>query len=254
MRFNVKSIKGGVILIGSLFWENEKNAIQRPESMLLARKRRIWRKKNLLIRKRVKHRLPIQYGRSSSSRDDTYTMVFSNSTMKCQGQGIVIPYRHIFNFQNFSEFKKQALMLADVEGITQNETNELLVRSWGCIGIYVNQHSKYHSKVKKFWETLKLLDNGYVKRKSSGYSFRNENSLLNEDFTLNKEVVIDTNLDFLFFTYIKPKHLTNNLHQYPTPQEIAAIINQSGYKTYFTENVKSQILTYNDKAILGLIV
>ncbi len=67
------SLRGGVIIIGSLLWDNK---ISRQE----------WRKNDLYNRNRFKVNVPIRYGRCSDTRNNTYTMIFSNIEVK-QGDG-----------------------------------------------------------------------------------------------------------------------------------------------------------------------
>ena len=57
-------LRGGVIIIGSLLWDNSN--------------RQKWRENNLCIEKQFKVYIPIRYGRCSCARKKTYTMVFSN--------------------------------------------------------------------------------------------------------------------------------------------------------------------------------
>jgi len=65
-------LKGGVIIVGSLIWEDHLKAEDRDNI------RRNWRRVNL-IDNSSPSKVPIRYGRKSQSRDDTYTMIFSKS-------------------------------------------------------------------------------------------------------------------------------------------------------------------------------
>jgi hypothetical protein len=251
-------IKGGVIIIGSLRWENESNAIQDDESKALAKKRENWRNTYLDLdpNKKENPQLPICYGRCSSSRKCTYTMVFSSLAMNNQSFGLAIPYKSEIDFSNYLHFERQARILADVEGISKNNDNRLR-KSWGCIGIYINPNSPHSAIIHNHWDNLRMTDNEYSNKLASNYSFRNlhgDNSLLESNYQLKQVVHINTKIDFLFFTYIKPEHRNKAVGRYPTPQEIAEEINRSGYKTYFEENKKSGITTFEDNDIDNLIV
>jgi len=250
-------IKGGVIIIGSLFWENEKNAIQDQDSKALAKKREEWRNTYLdLDPKNIEnHKLPIRYGRCSSSRKCTYTMVFSSLALNTQSFGVAIPYKNEIDFSNYLHFERQAKMLADVEGISKNNDDRLR-KSWGCIGIYINPNSVHFPTINQHWDDLRMTDSEYAKKFAKHYKFRNVNgdySLLDDNYCLAPEVMINTKIDFLFLTYIRAEHRNKTIENYPTPQEIAEEINRSGYKTYFEENVKSKITTFEDNVISQLI-
>ncbi len=64
---------------------------------------------------------------------------------------------------------------------------------------------------------------------------------------------IQTDFDFLFLTYIQPKHRNPTINDYPSSDEIASEIKNSGYNTYFNENIKQGIVTFQDKEIIKLL-
>ena len=72
------ALKFGVLIIGSLRWDNDN--------------RKNWREERLDIDQAVTVGAPIRYGRRSSKRGCTFTMVFSNS---CQpdhlGTALLVP-------------------------------------------------------------------------------------------------------------------------------------------------------------------
>ncbi|CAN5491352.1 hypothetical protein BH10ACI1_BH10ACI1_27360 [soil metagenome] len=255
-------IKGGVIIIGSLFWEDKDNAIQEKESIDLAEKRKEWRETYLDLDKKEICKLPIRYGRCSSSRKCTYTMVFSSLALNKESSGLVIPYKEEISFSKYSNFEEQAKKLAIVEGISKGNIIRLK-RLWGCIAIYINPTSTDSTKTKinDYWNRLKLTDGEYAKQFASDYKFENldgDHSLLDINYCLREEVEIDTKIDFLFFTYIKAEHRKldadgKTMQDYPIPKEIAEEINRSGYKTYFEENKKSGITTFEDININPLV-
>ncbi len=241
-------MKGGVIVIGSLRWENEENCIQERDSKALAGERKNWRNECLNLTGEKVSKLPIRYGRSSSSRKCTYTMVFSNLALNKESYGLIIPYKDEIDFSNYLNFERQALKISEIEGISKRDNR--MRKVWGCIGLYINPKSEYINELKRNWETLKLIDTGYSKS-SSQYRFldKYDESLLNEDYTLSEVCSIDTDCDFLFFTYIKPLHRNDLKKEFPTPKIIAEEIIRSGYRTYFEENVNAGIATFEDEEI-----
>src|ERR1700722_16557381 len=70
------SLSVGVLIIGSLLWDPE------PE-------RTAWRNRRLQMANSLPVAAPIRYGRKSTSRGDTYTMVFSRGCPA--GQAVVVP-------------------------------------------------------------------------------------------------------------------------------------------------------------------
>ena len=89
----------------------------------------------------------------------------------------------------------------------------------------------------------------YKAQSASNYRFKNLNVdyfLLDDDYCLKPIVTINTEIDFLFFTYIKAEHKNKAIEDYPMPRQIAEEINHFGYKTYYEENKNSRIKTYQD--------
>ncbi len=251
---NDQQIKGGVIVIGSLGWEDEINAIQEDEQIKLGQKRRLWRETVLDLGNIKTIVVPIRYGRSSKTRKCTYTMVFSSTALTHKATGLIIPYNNNIDFADYSNFKDQALRLAEVEGIKKSK--DKLIKNWGCIGVYINPTSIHGNLIRDHWRDLKRLNADYAQMNSTSYCFtglENEYSLLNEDFTLRTNVKVETKLDFLFFIYIKPEHRNKGDQRYPTPEEIGNEIIGSGYKTYFEKNNDYGITTDDDVTIKQII-
>src|SRR5690242_10177654 len=88
-------LPGGVLIIGSLFWD--------PHEI-----RRAWREKCLDMSKAQLIPLPIRYGKISSERMFTHTMVFSQACKKKThlGSGYVVPFRN--NILDVNDLAEQA--------------------------------------------------------------------------------------------------------------------------------------------------
>lgn len=87
-------LKGGVIIIGSLLWD-DKN------------KRKNWRKGHLNCDEAFRVELPIRYGRYSKDRRKEYTMVFSKDCQKNKkrsGTGWIFPLKK--EIDSFDELKE----------------------------------------------------------------------------------------------------------------------------------------------------
>ncbi len=241
-------IQGSVIMIGSLFWENQENCIQLKSSKELAEKRRVWRETKLNLKERRLIDLPIRYGRKSESRFCTYTMAFSNSVER-PGKGYAIPYKDKINIkENFNQLYCQALDLAQVEGISKSGENTLM-KKWGSVGILLNQYFVDKNKetatnLIKFWKQhfLKLRIDLYRIDETENHSITQE-GLLN--FAINKPI---NEIDYYLATPVSP-----NVKKYPNGSEIAKAMNDTReeYYTYFVENYNNGITTINDEEIIN---
>jgi hypothetical protein len=133
-------IKGGVIIQGSLFWEDENNCLQDDESkekaQREARERREWRESHLNIDDSFLVPFPIRYGRCSSSRLCTYTMVISKDCIMPDkiGQARIVPFMDTFDVSNLDNIKIQINELAKVEGIWDDFKGKY-AKNWGAIAI-----------------------------------------------------------------------------------------------------------------------
>ncbi|MBI4930046.1 MAG: hypothetical protein HY841_04725 [Bacteroidetes bacterium] len=122
-----EEIKGGVIIIGSLFWEDEKNCMKGEKAK--GKRRKKWRNDNLNIDKTKPIPLPVSYGRCSSSRLCTYTMVLSSAYNNKVGQGLVVPFKKEIDFSQENILKEQVGNLALAEGIyKKGETKNSFAR------------------------------------------------------------------------------------------------------------------------------
>ena len=255
-------IKGGVIIQGSLFWEDENNCLQDDESSAKAQRegkeRRVWRETHLNIDDAFLIPFPIRYGRCSSSRLCTYTMVISREyiTPDKLGKARVVPFRSAFDVSVLDKIKTQIKELAKVEGI-YDDNKQKYAKKWGAIAIWINPESDSKAEITTFWNSL-IQSKSYEGDRSFNWS---DNALINSEYKLEESLVESKSLnekkiDFLLLTYMKPKHRncqSNKQKNYPTSQEIADEIKTSGYSTYFCQNRASGITTFDDEKILKYI-
>jgi hypothetical protein len=240
-------IQGAIIMIGSLFWENEDNCIQLKSLKELAKKRRVWRESTLNIESAILISLPITYGRKSTSRYCTYTMAFANSVDR-KGKGYVVPYNVKINIEeNCNQLYCQAIELAGVEGISKHGENTL-VKKWGSVGLklnpkFVEKHKEIADKIYTFWgmHFSKLNIELYRINENENHSITKE-GLLNFDI---EEPLND--IDYFLATPVSP-----NVKKYPNGAEIARAMNESSekYFSYFVENFRNGIVTKFDEEII----
>ncbi len=247
-------IKGGVIIMGSLFWENEKNCVAGKEKDSRARRR--WRELNLDLSKKQNIRVPIRYGRFSGkeNRENTYTMVLSREYLKRLGTALVVPFNRVFSIKEKGKIREQIKRLARVEGI-QKGKEKVLAKNWSAVTIWINPKSNYFNEIRNYWQKH-IIGSCF----NYGYTGKNyewsDGSLLDDSFQL--QLPIETNFDFLLCTYILPKfkegdddrNRTINKNQgYPDVKTIGQAIADSGYSTYFCQNRVSEIVTTDDDKI-----
>lgn len=229
-------MKGAVLLIGSLLWENEKNSLNKKQGKLRAS----WRE-NLELENKIKIKVPIRYGRKSTSKKCTYTMIFSNST-SVLGTAFLIPFKK--ETSNFEEFKSQALELSVAEGISTKKYPNQLEASWGAVGVSFNKsQGNRFDKIKKLWH------HEFTSFENKDYKIENENEQpsIQKNGELNFEFEIPEDIDYVFATPVKP-----NISGYPTIEKVieAIIESQPKYDTYVKENIKNGIRVENDEIIL----
>lgn len=228
-------MKGAVIVIGSLLWENKENALNKKQGLIRAE----WRK-CLDLDNKISFKVPIRYGRKSSSKRCTYTMVFSNS-VKTLGKAYLIPFKE--SSKDFTNLREQALQLSIAEGISTDRYPKRLKASWGAVAITFNRNQDF-SELKKQWHNeFKEFDN-------DGYRIGTEKPSITLKGELNFKIKLPDNIDYVLATPVKPE-----LNEYPNIEKIADAIIESKprYETYAKENFKNGIRVENDELLIKLI-
>ena len=233
-------LKGGVIIIGSLIWED--HLINKEANNNI---RKEWRKQNL-IDKSTLTKVPIRYGRESQTRENTYTMIFSKSCEDNLGQGLILPFNQ--DIITFEGLERQAIALAIAEGIYKPD-NLRLTSNWGSVGLLINPKlnlTDFASKEliqKKWTDIYHSYSDTFI---ADSYKTNNENSSpITQDGFLN--IAWQTEMDafdLLIATPVipKPKSLLN-------AEDIAQRMIDKEYQTYFHNNKKHKIDTAFDDAI-----
>lgn len=232
-------LKGGVVIIGSLIWEDHLDNAKQDYI------RKDWRKQNLCD-KPVLTKVPIRYGRESRTRKYTYTMVFSTSYENTLGQALILPFNE--NVISFELLERQAIALAIAEGIYKMD-NLRLTSNWGSVALLTNPKLKEkdfasYEFIRKKWadiyhsyrETF-LADNYRAKEESD--------SVMTQDGFLNIGWQAEMNeFDLLIATPVipKPKSLLK-------PADIGQRMIDNDYQTYFLNNKKWNIKTAADEVI-----
>jgi len=225
----------GVLLIGSLVWDGQKD-------------RRRWRTKRLDLTSITYVKVPICYGRISSSRGYTYTMVFSEDLIRNSrkmGQGIVIKCRkEITNGRDLRE-EAEHLWAAERE---DREPDGSISRKWGRIGLFVKPNTCNHEDVKRYWGMKVQNDKTYCR---SSWSVAERKLIDNNGlFTIpwpkptNGE---ELSLDFILATATKPDFENGKC---PNAAKIARAWKDNPKDAcYFWNNIEWGIKTFQDKEI-----
>lgn len=224
---------GGVLIIGSLIWDE-------------AEIRENWRTNCLDVEKAKAVTLPIRYGRISSERRFTYSMVFSQACKKLEnrGMGLVVPFLHPVNIE---EFDVQAHELIKAEhkkepGFTRFNWD------WGTLALAVNPRHLNDESDKR--DVIKQLQNHWFEKIGKGfnpndYKVGTEMPIVDKTAHLQIDWVPDLDdYDFVIATATKP-----NVNKIPDAKEIADRMILNDFDEYFRRNHDVGIVTYQDDEI-----
>ena len=136
------NMKGGVIIIGSLLWQDNLNGNDNL--------RKKWRDTYLDIQQKVLVKLPIRYGRYSL-KSNTYTMVFSNNCAKNKtlGTGYIVPLKRK-PIQNIETIIDEAEKMSEAEGMNKNfiAGNS---EKWGVMAIIRSEERRVGKECRSRW-------------------------------------------------------------------------------------------------------
>lgn len=224
---------GGVLIIGSLLWDNKKN-------------RKKWRENDLCLENQFKVYIPIRYGRYSCKRK-IYTMVFSNNCYLKRyglGTGWVLPIKTKINL--FIELKGEAKKMGEAEGFNNGFSSD-----WGSVALLLNPNKIIDVSIKEEWG--KFMSNKIPRPPLS----------VSEKFPIDfngfltirwpEEVIQENNIekyDFLIATVTNPRLINN---RYPTVYKIANAMEKVNDYLYFEKNREHKITTFQDEKILNVI-
>lgn len=221
------NLKGGVLMIGSLFWDNGL--------------RNKWRLEHLSMQEAAHVFAPIRYGRLSSSRKCTYTMILLQTcSAEKQGAAILAPFRKPIISCN--DIRDQAQALWQAEGGLAGRISG----SWGSVGLLVNPAAAFPAQFKEEWGALHTNQ-----RTKPSFPDQHDNTSV---LGANGQLLLDwlrisptgepVDLDFILATVTVPEITL------PSAQTIAERMRGSGYREYFDRNRDAGIKTFQDDEIL----
>lgn len=236
------NLKGGVLIIGSLLWQDHLNEVGDDI-------RKTWRANHLLTEQKIMVKVPIRYGRYSA-KSRIYTMTFSKAvTQKKLGTAYFVPFRNE-NLLNTEQLHQEAIALSAAEGMNNN-----FVANWGAVlGVAINEQ-KIDKKSKvvltNFWRDKLSANNNFhhetFKINKSESSCIKANGILNfkwiRPVDSRQQKSLDS-YDFFMATATKPT-------DYPSLKTLAENVKNDKTRYYFIENYKNGITTFQDIPILN---
>ncbi|MGN7787755.1 hypothetical protein ACTJIJ_24690 [Niabella sp. 22666] len=229
--------KGGVIIVGSLLWEDTPERIK-------------WRNLCLQMEQKIPVSVPIRYGRKSSSRQNTYTMIFSNHASTKLGQAFIMPLKE--EIKNYNILEKNAFAMAKAEGIWGNDdATPTINKRWGTLGLLINPKIDATDKVnadlirnrwQELYKTYDSFDPSIYNISQDDVPVIDQQGFLQLPWTEQMN-----EFDFLLATPTVP-----NPHRILSALEISGKMNETGYWSYFKNNVDHGIATFQDEEITKL--
>lgn len=232
-------LKGGVLIIGSLMWQDHLD--EAGDDI-----RKNWRTNSLLLANKIQVKTPIRYGRFSDN-SKIYTMVFSNACKRKSGTAFIVPFSS--QIQSDKQLVDEAQKLSDAEGMKKKFVAGENV--WSVLGILINpKHNG--TKIKR---NLITLWNNSLDKAFDDKLFRigkekpciKSNGILNIPWpsTVDPRKSEDLNsYDFIIATATKPT-------KYPLVKELAGCVKTDIVRYYFIENYKSGITTFQDLQVIN---
>ena len=231
------SLKAGILIIGSLFWDLDKN---RPA----------WRADRLDMARAQNVFVPIRYGRLSKSRGNSYTMVFSRGCPL--GHAKMVPCLNTVS--SLPDLIREAESLWKAE--QPSAKAHCIAADWGCVALLCNPNRPISEEITTGWATHVRGQANYGKVTQTAA----EGSLIDVDGRLAIEwpALVETHepvqFDLLLVTANDPRISVAN-PDYPDVARIANAWNSAPeYAEYFWNNADNGITTFEDgeiRTVLG---
>lgn len=213
----------GILIIGSLLWDSETEG------------RKKWRDDRLDLSRAVAVCVPIDYGRISSSRANTFTMVLRSNGP--QGVGILLPCRR--EVLTIDDLVSEASALWKAEA--PKAKTGALGSAWGSVGILF-QEAAQNAELAAAWAAH------FKKMETKALAVVASDGSLNIAWPETDDGR-GAEFDVILATATVPENQT------PSPKTIAkAILGQTGgHESYFLNNVLHGIRTASDDEVFAEI-
>ena len=226
----------GILISGSLYWD-----------CLPFREQ--WRQDRLYLDDKQYVKVPIRYGRCSSTRGNSYTMVISKGLVRKNqlGQAIIVPCQQLVN--SSEDLIKEAKYLWAAESNRQYITDIPTCKSWGRIVLLKNPNLSIPGEISRGWCGHIYNNTNYgeeLKHTDSEESAIDESGgFLDIDWPESVDGSV-LEMDALLATVTNP-NFTNG--DYPSVHKIVNAWNTSdgkNYVDYFYKNRAHGIKTFQD--------
>jgi len=241
------NLKGGVLIIGSLLWQDHLDNDKKDNI------RKLWRDRHLLLDHKIMVKVPIRYGRLSES--DIYTMTFSNSCKATkQGTSFFVPFKKtpLLTFTDLMNEVKETSIAEGMKGkLLSKEGGKK--NFWCSMGLLTNPKTVTAGKKKeliKSWNA-KIAQEGTLD--ISQFKIGKERSCIDKSGQLNlswllpvdkRDAEILDNYDIVIATATKPT-------KYPSIRELSQKVKADTRRNYFIQNYKHGITTFQDIQVLN---
>ena len=222
----------GVLMIGSLYWDSTP-------------RRRTWRRDHLDFDRQQKTRVPIRYGRRSTRRGDTYTMVFSSGLREEQfGTAIAVPFKS-------EDLVEEAEHLWAAEALSESGPNRSISARWGCVAVLEHPQVRLPCHLRKQWiaRVQRKPHHGNLSHAHDEAAAVNRSGFLNICWPKTEDGSL-LEMDALLATVTNPS--LDSSGRYPAPEKIADAWNTSDCQKavkYFWNNGAHGITTFQDAEI-----
>lgn len=221
--WTVLGMNCGILIIGSLFWDDKTEGRQE------------WRNSRLDVSRAVPARVPIVYGRKSSSRSNTFTMVLQSNGPA--GTGLLVPCRR--DVQTIDDLVAEASALWKSEAPSARAG--ALGSAWGSVGVLFRE-SVANEGLAQSWQAH------FQKAGRTSLSVVRDDGSLNIPWPVTLDGAA-ADFDLILATATLPEAIP------PSPEAVAkAMLDQTGgHENYFLNNVLHSIRTASDDEIFAII-
>lgn len=206
----------GILIVGSLLWDDP-NGGQRAD----------WRESRLDPGAAVRVVTPICYGRKSSSRADTFTMIFSPGDPV--GEAVILPCRREIATLDELVAESKALWQAEARAKEPGPISD----RWGCVGAMFTATA---ARLSEEWSAY------FLKCGARQVSVVNADGILEIDWPTRLDGGA-ADFDLILATATKPAKTL------PSAEEVADAWIERGSEEYFLNNVKHGIRSAGDSDI-----
>lgn len=247
------NFKGGVLIIGSLLWQDY--VIKKNNTIRLD-----LRNNRLDLPSKVTVKTPIRYGRESGVKQKVFTMTFSNSCRgKNIGTGFVIPFS-TNPLKNFDELLTEANEIAKAEGMDKTFITKNGDGVWCILGLLINKKKisiADKTTLENYWQEQLKQDSDYADFNYTNFKLGSEQPCILQSGLLNIPWVVALNnkdqkevdsYDFVIATATLPTG-----PKYPSVKTLAKNVIADTDRKYFIRNNESGIITFQDERICNEI-